>query len=274
MPREATITPEQTFAVADALQAEGIRPTLREVHARIGHGSMSTINGHMQRWREAHARPPLAQPILPPVLQRSLMDFIAAEVAAARAPLDAELAEQFQVTADLAAESERLTKDLEESTAAVAKLEAQRAAADGRAKQLDLELAAAKADAAQERQSAEAARTELARVVVRLESLGQLQSDLRAVQEKLEQERLGRAQAEQRVAVLAARQKDLEERLGEMKMEVERANALAEKARERVDQLTERLPAAIENPRTGMASGSLPPRTGAAPAVETRPPRR
>lgn len=274
MPREASVTPEQTFAVADALQAEGIRPTLREVYARLGHGSMSTINGHMQRWREAHVRPPLAQPILPPALQRSLMDFIAAEVAAARAPLDAELAEQFQVAADLAAEGERLAKALEESSAAVAKLEAQRAAADGRAKQLDLELAAAKADAAQERQGAEAARTELARVVVRLESLGQLQSDLSAARERLEQERLGRAQAEQRVAVLAARQKDLEDRLAEMKMEVERANAQAEKARDRVDQLAERLPAASKNPQTGMASSSLPPRTGAAPAAQTRPPRR
>ena len=274
MPREATVTPEQTFEVADALQAEGIRPTLREVCARLGRGSMSTINGHMQRWREARGRPSLAQPILPPALQRSLMDFIATEVAAARAPLDAELAEQLQIAADLAAESERQANALEESAAEIAALESQRAAAEGRAKQLDLELTAAKADAARERQAAEAARTELARVVVRLESLGQLQSDLSAVREKLEHERLGRVEAEQRVAVLAARQKDLEARLADMKVEVERANARAERARERLDQLTERLPAASENPQAGKAAGTLPPRTGAGTADATHPPRR
>lgn len=132
MSREATITPDQTFAVADALQAEGIRPILRAVHQRLARGSMSTVNGHMQRWREARARPPSVQPILPLGLQRSIIEFIATEVAAARAPIEADLTEQLQVATDLAAESERQATALEESAAEIARLEALKATAHGR----------------------------------------------------------------------------------------------------------------------------------------------
>lgn len=271
MPREATITPDQTFAVADALQAEGIRPTLRAVHQRLGRGSMSTVNGHMQRWREARARPLSVQPILPPALQRSIIEFIATEVAAARAPIEADLTEQLQVATDLAAESERQAAALEESAAEIARLEALKATAEGRAAQLDLEVAAAKADAARERQAAEASRTELARVAVRLEALEHLQSDLIAVLEKLERERLGRVEAERQVAVLAARQKDLQERLAEMKHEVERANTQVEKARDQVDSLTERMPTTGKTSRAATASHRLPPRVGARTAIEERP---
>lgn len=275
MPREATITPEQIFAVADALQAEGKRPTLLAVLDRLGRGSMSAINGHMQRWREAQGRPHSVQPILPPALQRSIMDFIAAEVAAAQTPLEADLAEQKQVVADLAIECEHQTTALEERAEQIAKLEAQRASAEGRAVQLDLELVAAKADATRERQAAEAALTELARVAVHLESLGGVQHQLSAVQEALEDERLGRIEAEQQVAALSARQKDLEGRLVELRQELERhARAQGEGAQARIDQLLERLPAANDGSRAAKPRLSLPPRIGNRAALEARPPQR
>lgn len=274
MPREATITPEQTFAAAEALQAEGKRPTLRAVLERLGHGSMSTIAVHMQRWWEVQRRLPAAQPILPPALQRSIVDFIATEVATARAPLEADLAERQQVVADLAMESEHQTAALAERAEQIAKLEAHRASAEGRAVQLDLELGAARNDAARERQAAEAARTELARVAVRLESLEEIQHQLTVVREVLEHERLGRIEAEQHVAVLTARQQDLEDRLAELRQDLEHARAQAGMTRTRGDQATERPP-----PNTSSSAGAakpplgLPARTATRPALEAKPPK-
>lgn len=41
MGREANITPEQVHAIADAIKAEGGKPTLRAVRERLGTGSTS-----------------------------------------------------------------------------------------------------------------------------------------------------------------------------------------------------------------------------------------
>lgn len=108
-------------------------------------------------------------------------------------------------------------------------------------------------------------------MAVRFDALERLQSDLIAVLEKLERERLGRVEAERQVAVLAARQNDLQERLAEMKHEVERANTQVEKVRGQVDSLTERMPTAGKTSRAATASHRLPPRVGARAAIEERP---
>ena len=56
MGRDATITPDQVYAIADAIKAEGGKPTLRAVRERLGSGSMGTITKLLQGWKSGQER--------------------------------------------------------------------------------------------------------------------------------------------------------------------------------------------------------------------------
>ncbi|OZB54659.1 DNA-binding protein [Thiomonas sp. 13-64-67] len=241
MGREATITPEQVHAVADAIKAEGSKPTLRAVRERLGQGSMGTIAKLLQQWKVGQERQAAAELVLPPALQRAVLDFMAAELSATRAPLEAELAEQQQTAADLAAENERQADTITEQGEALDALAAEKAAAEGKAGQLAADLIGAKEEAVHERQAAEAARTELAKATLRLEAMPRLEADLAAIRAELAKERQGRIEAEQQAAVLTAQKADLEGRLVDAKKEAERTAAQLQRAQERAEQQAEAL---------------------------------
>ena len=108
MGRESTITFEQIAAIADAMKIQGVKPTSRAMRERLGNtGSMGTINKLLGRWKAGQERQMSAALVLPPSLQRVLLEFIDNELTAARTTLEAELAEQQQEAADLATENER-----------------------------------------------------------------------------------------------------------------------------------------------------------------------
>ena len=86
MGREATISYEQVAAAADTMKATGSKPTSRAIRERIGNiGSMGTINRHLQAWRAGQERQIASTLSLPAALQRSILDFMGQELAAARA---------------------------------------------------------------------------------------------------------------------------------------------------------------------------------------------
>lgn len=60
MGREASITPQQVYTAADALVAEGGKPTLRAVRERLGSGSLGTIAKWLQQWKANQGRPGIA----------------------------------------------------------------------------------------------------------------------------------------------------------------------------------------------------------------------
>ncbi len=237
MGREATITPNQVHAAADAIRAEGGTPTLRAVRERLGAGSMGTVSKHLQQWKAGQERQAATELALPPALQRAVLDFMATELAAARAPLEHELAEQQQTSADLAAENERQVTTIERQAADMELLAADKAAAEGKAGQLAVDLLSAKEDAARERQAAEHARTELAKAMLRLEAMPRMEADLAAIRTELGQERKARIDAEQQAAVLTAQKSDLDSRLADLKTSSDRLTQQMVKAQERVDQL-------------------------------------
>ncbi|CAJ0718582.1 Chromosome partition protein Smc [Ralstonia thomasii] len=241
MGREATISPEQVRAIADAIKAEGGKPTLRSVRERLGTGSMGTIAKLLQQWKAGQERQATAELVLPPALQRAVLDFMTAELSAARAPLEADLAEQQQAAADLAAENERQAGTIEDQAAELEALAAEKAAAEGKAEQLAADLAAGKEEAARERQAAEQARTELAKAMLRLEAMPRLESDLAAIRTELAKERQGRIEAEQQAAVLAAQKVDLDGRLADAKKEIERTSELLQKVQARAEQQADAL---------------------------------
>jgi len=206
MGREATISYEQVAAAADTMKATGSKPTSRAIRERIGNiGSMGTINRHLQAWRAGQERQIASALALPAALQRSILDFMGQELAAARAALESDLAEQQQEAADLATENERQAADIEDKADALTALHAELATLQGRLGQMETDLAAAKDDADRERKAAEAARTELAKSLLRLEAMPRLEADLAALRAELDKERQGRVSAEQQAAVLTAK---------------------------------------------------------------------
>ena len=211
MGREATINQEQINAAAEAIKGAGQTPTLRGVREKIGGGSMGTISRMLQSWKDTQGRPTAQEVAIPPALARAIIDHMGMEIAQAKAPLIADLAESRQATADLATENERQTKEIEDLTGQMAALAEQKAAADGRVAQLAAELAAAREEAGRERRAAEEARVEVAKAALRLEAMPRLEADLTLAREALETERLARVAAEQSAAVALAR---LEERGG------------------------------------------------------------
>ena len=205
MAREASITQEQVNAIANAMQADGAKPTARGIRDHLGIGSMATVLKYLQVWQGEQRRPPDAPATLPSALQRSLMDFAAHEVATAKAELHAELVATQQANRDLIAESERQMAALEQHAVAIDIAQAEKSALAGRLSQIESDLVAARNDAMTERIAAEVARTELATARYRLEAVTQLKSDLDRLHSQFEQERQARVAAEQNAAVLAAK---------------------------------------------------------------------
>lgn len=226
MGREATITYEQIAAVADAMKVEGLKPTSRAVRERAGGtGSMGTINKLLGRWKAGQERQISAALVLPPALQRVLLEFMDNELTATRMPLEAELAEQLQEASDMAEENERQALENQEQAEAIELLRAEVSTHKGRTSQLEADLAASRDEVARERRAAEQARTELAKAQLRLEAMPRLEADLVAVRVVLDTERTGRQQAEQAAAVLAAKLEAAERRAIEADARTEKAEA-------------------------------------------------
>lgn len=241
MGREANITAEQVDAIADAMKAEGVKPTLRGVRERLGTGSLGTVAKLLQRWKAGQERQPSAALAVPPALQRAIVDWMDQELSAARATLEVELADQQQAAADLAAENERQADLIADRDTELEALSVATAAAEGKAGQLAADLDAAREEAARERQAAEQARTELAKALLRLEAMPRLEADLVAVRAELDAERHARVAAEQSAAVLSAQKDDLTARLAEAGSRRERAEEALSAQQQRTDKLATEL---------------------------------
>lgn len=233
MGREATITYAQVAAAADALKAVGNKPATRAIRERLGNmGSMGTISKLLQEWKGGQERQISNALSLPATLQRAILEFMDVELTSAKATLEAELALQQQEAADLASENERQTADIEFNLETVTALHAELATLQGRIAQIVADLDAAKGDADRERKAAEAARTELAKSLLRLEAMPRLEADLTALRVDLDQERQGRVSAEQQAAVLAAKLEAATYRATKSETAADDATAQARKSRE------------------------------------------
>jgi chromosome segregation ATPase len=236
MGRDATITFEQVSAVADAMKVAGTKPTSRSVRERLGNtGSMGTINKLLGRWKSGQDRQINAALVLPPALQRVLLEFMDTELTAARTTLESELVDQQQEASDLATENERQMLENESQGEAIELLRAEVAAHKGRAGQLEADLAVTRDDAARERSGAELARTELAKAQLRLEAMPRLEVDLVAARATLDAERVGRQQAEQHAAVLTAKLEATERRASEADARTAKSEAASAQAAEKAE---------------------------------------
>ena len=231
MGRESTITYEQVAAIADAMKTEGATPTSRAVRERLGNtGSMGTINKLLGRWKAGQERQISAALVLPPALQRVLLEFMDTELTAARTALEAELADQQQEAADLAAENERQVIENDAQADTIELLRAEVSTHQGRAGQLESDLVVSRDEAARERSGAELARTELTKAQLRLEAMPRLEADLVAVRAVLEAERTARQQAKEDAAVLASKLEAAERRIADNEARSTKAEAATKAA--------------------------------------------
>ncbi|WP_371322842.1 DNA-binding protein [Dechloromonas sp. ZY10] len=204
MAREATISQEQVNAAADAIRAAGQQPTARAVRDALGTGSMATILKLLQTWKAGQVKAAPTDVTLPPALSRYLVDFVAQEVAKGRAEIEAELVASQQATADLIAENERQTAQIENLSVNCEALNAEKAEISGRLAVMESDLAAARDTAQAAEQAAESTRTELAKAQLRLEGLPRLESDLAAARADLAAALNRATEAEKSAAVASA----------------------------------------------------------------------
>ncbi|MBS7350802.1 MAG: DNA-binding protein [Comamonas sp.] len=216
MGRESVITQEEVNSVADQLRATGAKPTARAVREALGGGSMATVLKHLHVWQSHQVRAPDTQAVLPVGLQRALEDFIAQEVASAKVTLEADLVTAQQANQDLIAESERLAAALEREQSAVKTLQADKAELSGRLGQLTKDLEEVRAEAVAQREAAEHARTEKAKLELRLEGVPRLEAEIERLKVALESERSAKVVAEQQAAVAQARLEKTEGQLKEL----------------------------------------------------------
>jgi colicin import membrane protein len=213
MGREAKITYAEVAAAADAMCAANLRPSSRALRERLGNtGSMGTINRLLQEWKTVQERHTVQPVTLPAGVQRAILDFMAHELATAKAQLQSALEEQRQEMADLAIETERQAADIEDRAKAELALRADVALLQGRIAQTEGELAQAGREMIDERELASNARIDLAKALLRLEAVPSLEADLATLREESRKISQERAAATQQAAVLEAKLEAARER--------------------------------------------------------------
>jgi len=213
MGRETSITVEQVSAVASRLQSAGDKPTARAVRAALGAGSMATVVKHLQAWRADQKPHTEATISLPLGVQRTLMDFVAGEVAAAREEVVAELEDARQAVADLILEADQQREEIAQLEQAISVVQNERSKHAGRCQQLELDVAELRDTVQSGRTELDKALAENARSTIRLEQVPRLESELEKLRTSFEAEHLARIAAEQAAAVAIARFEVLELRL-------------------------------------------------------------
>lgn len=278
----AAITLESVYAAADAMEARGARVSVRTIRDYLGGGSPNLITPLLASWRAKKPQVAQAAIQLDPRIGQLIAEQVqfAAGEAARRAD---ERATEAEDTLQLCQqENADLAEQLAAATNALDDVRAQREQQAGTITELreDLartrkealeEIAAANSKAERERESAELARTALAKAELRLEAVPRLEAEIERLRVALEQSQFGRQAAEQQAAVLAAqeaaacaRAEDLKTRLAAQEAaasarEAELAGRLsaAEKsAHEAATEAKAQAAAAVEASKAGLAAST------------------
>ena len=237
MAREATITQDEVNVAANQLKAAGTQPTARAVREALGIGSMATVLKLLQVWKSGQAKVADVPATIPAGLHKALMEFVGQEVAANRAAVEAELVASQQANGDLISESERQTEMISRLDSLVETLQGEKAELSGRLSQLKTELEELRKTAAENHQAAEAARTEQAKLQLRLEGIPRLEAEVEQLKGLLESERAARTEAEQASAVAVARLEKTESQVAELKERLARTEQENRESAKVADQL-------------------------------------
>lgn len=199
------ITQELVNAAADAICAEGNKPTVLDVRKRLQAGSMSEIWRFFQVWQSAQQASAESFVSVPSELQQALEELITRQIDNVKKTLESEIETLRQTNDELMAEIDQRTQ---QSTQQTAELNSARAIKDevtGRFDQLNAELKRAQTEIEIEKESATQSRMELVKVQLKLESVSRLEADLDQMYKTLEQERVAKLNAEHSAKALASK---------------------------------------------------------------------
>lgn len=210
MPREATITYDQVVRYAEAIKAEGGKPTPRQIRDRHGSGSFGTIHKLFQQWESTQALAIEAALSLPPSVQRAILEFVRHELSVGRADLEERLCQATSSAEDLATENERQAALIDEQLVTIESLRGEKAALAGRLAEIETAIGTHREDAVRERLAAEAARTEVAKLMLRLEGLPRLEAELAELRKEYQLIDRSRQEIEKELAVSGAAYQSLE----------------------------------------------------------------
>lgn len=258
----ATVTQDAVYAAAEALEARGQRVSVRTIRDHLGGGSPNQITPLLSAWRAKKPQVAQADIQLDPRIGQLIAEQVkvAAGEAARRAD---ERASEAEDTLQLCQqETAELTEQLAAVTSSLDDVRAQREQQAGTITELreDLtrtrkealeEIEAADAKADRERESAELARTALAKAELRLEALPRLEAEIERLRVALEQAQAGRQLAEQQAAVLVAQEAAASARVADLAKRLEVAE---KRAQEATAEAKAQAVAAAEAGRVGLAA--------------------
>jgi chromosome segregation ATPase len=210
------VTFEQVEAAADAIRGEGLQPTINAVRERLGTGSPNTIHRHLTAWRSARPQAVTVTAELPTSLTSAIATEIERASASARAEIESKLVQAQTEAAELANVGETLEAERDELIEQVTGLTTERDTLAGKAEQQAADIKAQAERIEREQQAAEAARVELARAQLKIESsvekLADQAAEVQRLRDALDTETKSRIVAEQQAAVLTAKLEAMRER--------------------------------------------------------------
>lgn len=211
MPREATITYDQVVRYAEAIKADGGKPTPRLIRDRHGSGSFGTIHKLFQQWESTQVLAIEAALSLPPSVHRAILEFVRNELSTGRADLEGRLSQVAICAEDLASENGRQATQIEEQLNTIETLRGEKSALEGRLGEIEIAIGTLREESARERQAAEAARTEVAKLTLRLEGLPRLEAELIEARKECQLIDRYRQEVEKELAVSKAAYQSLEQ---------------------------------------------------------------
>lgn len=211
MPREATINYDQVVRYAETIKAEGAKPTPRLIRDRHGSGSFGTIHKLFHQWQKTQEMAAEAALSLPPSVRGAILEFVRNELSTGRADLEGRLSQAASCAEDLVAENERQAAQIEDQSNTIDALRGEKSTLEGRLGEIEVTVEALREESARERQAAETARTEVAKLTLRLESLPLLETELVEVRKESQLVDRRRQELEKELAVAKSAYQSLEQ---------------------------------------------------------------
>jgi hypothetical protein len=225
---------------------------------------MATVLKFLQQWQGGQARQAIAiDNTLDPAIARAISNQIAVKVQEATLDTTTRLIDLQAETDALIIENERQAIELESKTAELEALHQQHSALAGRVHQLETDAERTNALLNTERQTAEAARVELAKSQLRLEALPRIEAENEKIRAELLQARAHAAEQHESAAIATAKlEAEITHRqisaesfaekaareIGKIQDEALKASSDAQKAREEAAELRGQLAEAKNKP--------------------------
>lgn len=237
----ATVTQNSVFSAAEALEARGDKVSVRAVRDYLGGGSPNAVAPLLAAWRAKRPVVAAAEIQLDPRIGQLIAEQVKVAAGESAKRADERASEAEDTLSLCQQEAEELGEQLQ---AALKSLDESRAKGEQQAgtigelreeierirKDAEEEVEEAQARADRERESAEAARTALAKAELRLEALPRLEREIEQLRVALAEAQTGRQQAEQQAAVLVAQEASQRERAEDFSKRLQSAEKRAQEA--------------------------------------------